>query len=190
MAVGFKEWAIIVEALGRGEQVLILRKGGIAEAGGEFALGHREFVLFPTTFHQQGDRVKPALRSRLPEVLSRQHPGFVRLEYLAQVVRHDRLTSRAELERLDADHGWLPQVVQERFQEGGWVGIHQLVVRVYRLAAPVELRWQPDWGGCRSWVDLPLEVSGRGLEPVLDDQQFSRRLSDLGLSPDHGCLPR
>ena len=27
----FKEWAVIVEALGQGEQIVILRKGGIAE---------------------------------------------------------------------------------------------------------------------------------------------------------------
>jgi hypothetical protein len=30
-SVGFKEWAIVGEALGRGRQSIILRKGGIAE---------------------------------------------------------------------------------------------------------------------------------------------------------------
>jgi hypothetical protein len=30
-SVGFKEWAIVGEALGRGGQSIILRKGGIAE---------------------------------------------------------------------------------------------------------------------------------------------------------------
>src|SRR2546422_3996735 len=34
----FKEWAVVVDALGRGEQVIILRKGGIAEDRGEFEL--------------------------------------------------------------------------------------------------------------------------------------------------------
>ena len=31
----FKEWAVICEALGRGQQALILRKGGIEENAGE-----------------------------------------------------------------------------------------------------------------------------------------------------------
>ena len=30
-SIGFKEWAIVCEALGRGRQSVILRKGGIAE---------------------------------------------------------------------------------------------------------------------------------------------------------------
>ena len=32
----FKEWAVICRALAEGRQALILRKGGIAEAGGDF----------------------------------------------------------------------------------------------------------------------------------------------------------
>ncbi|MFL6569175.1 MAG: DUF1802 family protein, partial [Chthoniobacterales bacterium] len=30
-SIGFKEWALVCEALGRGEQRIIIRKGGIAE---------------------------------------------------------------------------------------------------------------------------------------------------------------
>jgi hypothetical protein len=30
-SVGFKDWAIVCEALGRGRQSIILRKGGIGE---------------------------------------------------------------------------------------------------------------------------------------------------------------
>jgi UDP-N-acetylglucosamine 2-epimerase (non-hydrolysing) len=39
----FKEWAVVVDALGRGEQTLILRKGGIQEEGP--ALGKPVLVL-------------------------------------------------------------------------------------------------------------------------------------------------
>ena len=34
MRTAFKEWAIVVDALGRGEQIIILRKGGISEGRG------------------------------------------------------------------------------------------------------------------------------------------------------------
>ena len=48
-----KEWAVACEALGRGEQVLLLRKGGISEEGREFRIEHPEFLLFPTFEHQR-----------------------------------------------------------------------------------------------------------------------------------------
>src|SRR5258705_3213217 len=43
----FKEWAIVVDALGRGEQIVILRKGGIREGRGGFHVEHPQFWLFP-----------------------------------------------------------------------------------------------------------------------------------------------
>ena len=50
--IAFREWAPVVDALGRGEQIIILRKGGIRENRGEFLVDHREFWLFPTQFHE------------------------------------------------------------------------------------------------------------------------------------------
>ena len=41
-----REWAVIVEALGQGEQILILRKGGIAEGRGGFQAEHERFSYF------------------------------------------------------------------------------------------------------------------------------------------------
>ena len=42
-----KEWAVTCEALARGSQVLVLRKGGIGEK--RFELPHARFYLFPTS---------------------------------------------------------------------------------------------------------------------------------------------
>ena len=61
---GFKEWAVIVEALGQGEQIVILRKGGIAEGRDGFRAEHERFWLFPTRFHQQAECVAPDARKR------------------------------------------------------------------------------------------------------------------------------
>jgi hypothetical protein len=57
-SVGFKEWAIVCEALGRGRQSIILRKGVIAEGRDGFSFRHREFFLFPTYFHEQPEKVR------------------------------------------------------------------------------------------------------------------------------------
>ena len=53
MTYALKEWAIVVDALIRGEQIIVLRKGGISEGPGGFKVDQPEFLLFPTLFHQQ-----------------------------------------------------------------------------------------------------------------------------------------
>ena len=54
-----KEWACVVRALGEGKQILLLRKGGIAEKGGEFRMEEPDFFLFPTFEHQDKTKLKP-----------------------------------------------------------------------------------------------------------------------------------
>jgi hypothetical protein len=57
-SAGLKEWAIVCEAMGRGEQSVILRKGGLVEDRAGFAFRHSKFFLFPTFFHEQIDKVR------------------------------------------------------------------------------------------------------------------------------------
>ena len=44
-SVGFKEWAVVCEATGRGRQCIILRKGGIAEGREGFLFKDRKSVV-------------------------------------------------------------------------------------------------------------------------------------------------
>ena len=67
MIAAFKEWRVVVDALGRGEQIFILRKGGIHEGRGGFKMDYMEFALFPTEFHQQRDSVIPSAQARFDE---------------------------------------------------------------------------------------------------------------------------
>ena len=57
--MALKEWAITCEAIGRGEQILLLRKGGIHEDSKDFRVIHREFLLYPTYEHQKADLLRP-----------------------------------------------------------------------------------------------------------------------------------
>src|SRR6516164_6222610 len=82
----FKEWAVICRALAEGRQALILRKGGIAESGGEFEVEHRRFWLFPTYVHQQKDGITPEAIPLLEQVEEGRPPqGIVRLSHFAEV---------------------------------------------------------------------------------------------------------
>src|SRR5260370_26878561 len=69
-----KEWAVVCQALARGKQAVILRKGGIAEAYGEFTIEHKHFSLYPTYFHQERDGIKAEPGPRLEEALAQRPP--------------------------------------------------------------------------------------------------------------------
>ena len=57
-----KEWASAIAALGRGDQVILIRKGGIADP--KFGLEAKRFYLFPTNFHEGEDSRPPLSQSR------------------------------------------------------------------------------------------------------------------------------
>ena len=44
LRVALKEWASVCSALETGRQIILLRKGGIHESGGEFEVENRQFV--------------------------------------------------------------------------------------------------------------------------------------------------
>ncbi len=50
--IGLKEWAVTSDVLGRGDQILMLRKGGIREDGRHFKIEHETFLLYPGLYHE------------------------------------------------------------------------------------------------------------------------------------------
>ncbi len=67
-----KEWASAVETLGRGEQILALRKGGIHREDRDFRFVYPEFLLFPTYEHQKEELIKPEFHAIPSRYLQRQ----------------------------------------------------------------------------------------------------------------------
>lgn len=176
--MAFKEWAVIVDALGRGDQMLILRKGGISEGRGGFQVDHPQFLLFPTLYHQQRQSVLPAAQARFDAIAPLLPPkGRVRIECFADVVDWRRLESMEAAERLRGQHIWRDEVIADRFDWGREKAIHALAVRVHRLARPVELPLLESYGGCKSWIELAEDVAVTGASPVLSDAVFQRKLA-------------
>ena len=185
MQVALKEWEVVVDALGRGEQILLLRKGGIHEDRGEFRVEHMRFVLFPTRYHQQRDCVIPSAQARFDEI----HPlrgsaETVRLEYSAELVETRLLESLAQAEALKGQHIWREEVMARRFDWGKEKTIHVLVVRVLRLACAVEMPMNSAYGGCKSWIEVGCDITTDGAVPVLSDAAFERKLAEF-----HAALP-
>lgn len=180
MRIAFKEWAVVVDALGRGEQILVLRKGGINEDRGGFQVEHPQFLLFPTLFHQQRESVTAAAQERFDRI-AHQFPSqeIVRLEYFAEVAMWRQLDSRSAAESLRGQHIWRDEVIAERFDWGRAQNIFALALRMHRLPHVIELPVLPQYAGCKSWVELEKDINVVGAQPVLDQPAFDRKLQQF-----------
>ena len=168
-SVGLKEWAIVCEALGRGEQSVLLRKGGIAEGRTGFAFRHSEFFLFPTFFHEQLGK------TRLSEVeVPQEREGEIEIHFFARVVAVKEITSWEIIVALEPLHILEQSVVRERFDYDDRPGLHVALVRVFRLRPSWIFPNSPRYGGCRSWVTLPDCPAETRFEPVLTDQEHTK----------------
>jgi hypothetical protein len=180
MRIGFKEWAVVVDALGAGQQILILRKGGISEGRRGFQVEHAEFLLFPTFFHQQREAVTPEWQVRYDQLAeAARDPSRVRVEWFAHVVSWRRLESLASVERLKGQHIWDEALIGKRFDWGVEKNIHALAVRVFRLPAPLDLPLLESYGGCKSWINLEDDVPTDGATPVLSKEEFNDKLNQF-----------
>ena len=178
MRTAFKEWAIVVDALARGEQIVILRKGGISEGRGGFQVEHPQFLLFPTLFHQQRESVVPHAQRRFDEIASNFPPDqTLRVEFYAEVVEWRRLEVLADAERLRGQHIWRDEVIAARFDWGKSRNIFAIAVRVFRLPSPVDLLMLPSYGGCKSWIELERDLDTGDAAAVLSDSEFAAKLS-------------
>ncbi len=170
MAVAFKEWAVVCEAMGTGRQSIILRKGGIAEGRTGFGFRHSEFFLFPTWFHEQ------LAKTTLPETtpLPIELEGEVEIRFAAALEWSRLVTDRARLEALREFHILSDAVVGERFAYDETPGVHVAFVRIFRMEPPRRLAVDRRFGGCRSWVDLP-EMETSAMVSVISDEEHDRR---------------
>ena len=165
-SAGLKEWAIVCEAMGRGEQSVILRKGGLAEGRAGFEFRHSEFFLFPTCFHEQIEKVR-VQGAEIPKV----REGEIEIRFFVKLFAAARITSWETAAALEPSHILQQSVVRERFDYESAPGLHVALVRVFHLAPSWILPDAPRYGGCRSWVTLPGHSPETRFEPVLMDEE-------------------
>lgn len=171
----FKEWAVVCRALGTGRQIIILRKGGIAEGPRGFEVTDKQFLLYPTYLHQLPTSVVPAWKDAYDQCVD-PSPGNVTIRYYATVSSWVRVRTMEKLKALRGEHILSDAVVQERFTRWADEGVHALMVRVYELPEPVTIPELEAYAGCKSWLTLAEQVPLDGARPVLDDAEFERRM--------------
>ncbi len=179
MDIALKEWASVVRALELGLQVVLLRKGGIAEVEGRFEVSHREFLLYPTYEHQDERLIVPEWRKLVRQTEAERDAGKVVLTSWARVEHILRVRDRNELERLGIETIYAPAYVDMRLAYKPELPLYVLILRAFKLPTPVTVEETPEYAGCRSWVELRENISTEESSPVLTDEEFARRLASL-----------
>lgn len=170
LQVALKEWNTVCHALESGTQIILLRKGGIYESSGEFELENRQFLLFPTFVHQKLEMLKPEAREGFES--RSEEPGQIRVSAAGVVTDILRLTSRQQMDAIDAEHIWTAPLIDMRFNYKPENPLYLLLVRAYRLRAPLMIDNTPAYAGCKSWVPLDHAIPTGEALPVLDDLRF------------------
>lgn len=172
-SLALKEWAVAVNAMSKGKQIMTLRKGGIHRDDKDFRVVHREFLLYPTFEHQKDELLQDAYHQDLQETLEEPDaPGLVTLSYWTQVTDVFELRDEETLERLSPFHVWSSDYAQKRLHWRPKYPLTVALLRVYRLQRPQALPVLDEYEGCKSWVDLGREVPLGYLAPVLPEDEY------------------
>ena len=175
MPIAFKEWTLICDALRRGEQSIILRKGGIAEGRAGFRFQHPEFYLFPTLFHEQVAKLKLPPETPLPVA---QEGRLIVLDTLIRVEWTEELSDLDRIRTLAPYHLWRDSEIEKRYHYDTPQGVSLAFVRSYRLDSPITFPDSPKFGGCRSWITLP-DFSLSKYTPAISDSTHEKRQTAL-----------
>ena len=167
---GFKEWTLICAALGRGEQSVILRKGGIAEGRAGFRFQHAEFLLFPTLFHEQVKKLRVPEHTPLPAPRA---DGQIEIRLAARVEWTRDVSDWEQVRALAPFHIWQESEIEKRFVQDDQRMVSLAFVRIHALETPHVFPDSPRFGGCRSWIELPPTAAIQ--TPVLDDATHRER---------------
>ncbi|MGA7934016.1 MAG: DUF1802 family protein [Kovacikia sp.] len=174
-----KEWKVAVEALEQGEMFLLLRKGGIREVGGRFSLIHDRVLLYPTYEHQKPHLLKAKYASQVVPVEPGWHPSTVRIGSWAVITDTFQVTNPAWLDALLPFHIWNPDFVFERLKWKPSQFLSLLLLRVYRLASPVIIPYDPGYGSCKSWLDLHQAIALDHSIPVFTQEEYQQQVSKI-----------
>jgi hypothetical protein len=158
-----KEWSSVVESLGRGDQVILLRKGGIADVA--FSVEADRFYLYPTYFHQ--GETEP--RSSVP------------ITHWCEVVGTWTTRDRDGLARLAPLVAIPSETLEARYRFRPDQALHVIAVRTYVLATPVQIAFREAYGGCLSWISIDEEIDVDGSLPVLNEAELAERVAGCEL---------
>jgi hypothetical protein len=151
-----KEWSAAVHAMLDGRQTVLLRKGGIGEK--RFSVDAGRFLLFPTVAHSHAERVRPEHRDLLARAAGDSTEERIVVRAGANVVAAVEVDRPDAIDALAPLHIWTSESVRtDRLDFRPKHRLTVLVVQVSPLVTAVPVLRTPDYAGCTSWVQLPVD---------------------------------
>lgn len=178
--IALKEWSATIDALASGDQLFLLRKGGIRESSRHFEMAHRRFLLYPTHFHEADRLLKPEFQ-HLVDYDAPVDGETVTFTAWAEVAEVLSINDAEQLEALSDFHVWTDEFVDKRI---AWKPRHAadlIVLRTYRLIDPVQIPVTPHHKGCKSWVDIDPFIDVAASFPAIPDEEWEDRLREIRL---------
>ena len=188
--LALKEWSIICKALEDGNQTILLRKGGILEYKKGFEIRQKSFLLFPTWEHQAEEYLRSKYLQTYDLLLRGNKSEDIQnktntLWVLARIESIQEFHDHEMLPELEKYHIWNEKYVNMRMNYNPKKPMNALLLRVYKLPQPISIDINPEWAGCKSWIDIDIaEKYGNQYgsvpkmfhqsEPVIKDKEFQR----------------
>ena len=181
MKYALKEWSTTIEALGKGLVIAIWRKGGIQDTPNirtpyeSFSVEQNQFVLFPTFTHQSSDKIKKELWFLADQNLGPNKDNQVKIKYWACVEETIPVETIDSLLNISSE---LVNTEEHLVSSFNLYPSHKgkvLLLRVYSLTNPILITSLKEFSGCKSWIELNINVPKVGSKPVLSFKDFSRK---------------
>jgi hypothetical protein len=174
-----KEWAITVNALEAGKTIMLLRKGGIHERNGRFQVVHDEILLYPTYEHQQPFLLKPEYANLVCPVTSGWHPETIRIGSWAKITDIFPVCDESIVNALLPFHIWNEHFISDRLKWKARQPLYVLLLRTYNLPQVREIPYLPEYGGCKSWIDLDETIHIQDAKPALLDSTYYQLVAEI-----------
>jgi hypothetical protein len=188
--LALKEWSIVCRALENGRQSILLRKGGILEYKEGFEISQKIFLLYPTLEHQSREYLQQDYLQEIELLLRNNGPNFDQdkintITILARIEGMQEFNDETKLSKLEKYHIWNEKYVNMRMSYNPKKPMNALLLRIYKLPEPVSVKVNPEWAGCKSWINIDLSnmnrISSDNIdkllnlcEPVIKEDDFQK----------------
>lgn len=157
--LALKEWSIICNAMEEGKQTLLLRKGGILEYKKGFEISQKLFLLYPTLEHQTAEYLQLDYLQEYELLVKRNSSEIVQdkvntIRIMAKIEAMQEFHDKELLSKLEKYHIWSEKYVNMRMKYNPKKPMNALLLRVYKLPQPISIDVNPEWAGCKSWIDI------------------------------------
>lgn len=181
MKYALKEWNTTIEALSKGLIIAIWRKGGINDTPSiktpfeSFNIEQNQFVFFPTFTHEDPNKIKRDLWLLFDQNAKPNKDNQIKIKYWAEIEEELIIEDQTQLLSVSKE-----LVNSEEYLKNSWnlYPSHKgkiLLLRVYALNDPILITNSPEYAGCKSWIELKVDIPKAGSKPILSFKEFNRK---------------